>query len=99
VNTEFDGVEWDATKSDANVAHRGFGFDFAADVFNRDHVQRESRGQEHDESRFVVIGVVDSLVITVVWTPRGTNRRIISARPASRKERRIYNGHRQKEAL
>lgn len=99
MGVEFDGVEWDENKSDWNVEHRGFGFDFGADIFDRDYVQRESRGQGHGEARFVAIGLVDELIITVVWTPRGTKRRIISARPASRKERRIYNDHRKKEAF
>ena len=96
---EFDGVEWNESKSDWNVKHRGFGFDFAADVFDDAYIESERRDREFGEPRFVVIGRVDDLVITVVWTPRGPNRRIISARPSSRKERRIYHGHRQKETL
>jgi uncharacterized protein len=99
VSEEFDGVEWDEKKSTWNATHRGFGFDFAANVFHDDYVESESCRYEDGEPRFVVIGCVDDLVITVIWTPRGANRRIISARPASKRERRIYHGHRQKEAL
>lgn len=96
---EFYGVEWDDNKSDWNVKHRGFGFDFAADVFDDAYVERASCERGLEESRFVVFGRVDDLVITVIWTPRGSNRRIISARPASKKERKIYHDHRQKEDL
>ena len=95
----FDSVEWDESKSNWNVKHRGFGFEFAADVFDDAYVESESCDQEFGEPRFVAIGCVDDLIVTVVWTPRGRNRWIISARPASRKERRIYRGHCQKETL
>jgi uncharacterized DUF497 family protein len=99
MDREFDGVEWDRAKSDWNREHRGFAFDVAADVFSDDYIESKSCGQELGEQRFVAIGSVDGRIVTVVWTPRGTNRRIISARPASRKERKIYYGHRQKETL
>ncbi|MBV8638432.1 MAG: BrnT family toxin [Candidatus Eremiobacteraeota bacterium] len=46
----------------------------------------------------MAIGMVNGIILTVVWTPRGTARRIISARRASRKERRRYYAHRSQEA-
>ncbi len=94
---EFENVEWDERKSAWNISFRGFGFDFAAQLFVEDYVERENRGRNFGEPRFVAIGHVGDVVLTVIWTPRGTNRRIISARRASRKEREIYNGYRQKE--
>ncbi|MHB8433500.1 MAG: BrnT family toxin [Candidatus Tyrphobacter sp.] len=99
MNEEGDGVEWDERKSDLNLELRGFGFDVAAEVFGDDYIESESHGQGFDEPRFVTIGRVDGLVLTVIWTPRGSNRRIISARPASRGERRIYHDHCQKETF
>ena len=50
--------------------------------------------------RYLVVGEVDEQVIAVIWTPREneTVRRIISARPASKKERKHYrDGGSQKE--
>ena len=35
-------------------------------------------------------GEVEGIIITVVWTPRGRRRRIVSARPASIRERHEY---------
>ena len=99
MNEEFDGVEWDKNKNDWNVRHRGFGFEFAAGVFAGAYVETASCNRETGETRFVAIGCVDDLVVTVVWTPRAPNRRIISARPSSRRERRIYHDHRQKGTL
>lgn len=95
----FENVEWDERKSARNVVVRGFGFDFAAMLFLEDYVERENRRQDFGERRFMTIGSVGGLILTVIWTPRGANRRIISARPASKKERSIYHGHREKETL
>jgi len=89
VSGSFESVEWDAAKSEKNRLLRGFGFAYAARVFLEEYVEEESRGN-FGERRFVVTGAVDDLVLTLVWTPRGTARRIISARRASRSERRMY---------
>lgn len=89
-----DGVEWDEAKSARNEERRGFGFDFAAQLFRGDYIEQESRGRDFGEPRFVAIGLVEGEIVTVIWTPRGSIRRIISARPASRRERRIYHDHR-----
>ena len=99
MDDRFDNVEWDERKSAKNALLRGFGFDFAAQLFFKDYVERENRERDFGEPRFVAIGRVGALIVTVIWTPRGANRRIVSARPASRKERKIYHGHRKKETL
>ncbi|HEY8693142.1 MAG TPA: BrnT family toxin [Chloroflexota bacterium] len=45
--------------------------------------------QDYGERRFVVIGEFQGIVLTVVWTPRGNRRRIISVwRASSNRERR-----------
>lgn len=44
----------------------------------------------YDEARINVLGAVDGVVIHVTYTMGGEVRRIISARPASKKERRRY---------
>ena len=96
---EFDGVEWDEEKSAGNEELRGFGFDVAADVFAGDYIEATSGNRDFGELRYIAIGCVDGLIVTVIWTPRGMNRRIISAHPSSRKERDIYRGYREKETL
>lgn len=45
-------------------------------------------GDVDGELRYLTTGVVEGLTLTVVWTPRGRRRRIISARVASGRERR-----------
>ncbi len=91
------GYEWDDKKSAECWRTRGFDFAYAARVFESVSWERPST-QEHDEQRFVTIGPVDDQMLTVVWTWRGTRRRIISARPASREERNGYRTFRQGQA-
>ncbi|MDH2909208.1 MAG: BrnT family toxin [Candidatus Eremiobacteraeota bacterium] len=63
-------VEWDERKSAENVLLRGFGFDFAAQLFFEDYVARENQGRDFGEPRFVAIGAIGALIVTVIWTPR-----------------------------
>jgi hypothetical protein len=44
----------------------------------------------YDEQRFQAIGIVNALLITVFYTERGDNIRIISARKATKHEQRTY---------
>lgn len=80
--------EWDGEKSDENAERRGFGFDFAALIFETDKtIEWQDERKDYGERRFIAIGEVDGYVLTVVYTDRDEVRRIISARLASRKER------------
>ena len=90
VPEQYEGFEWDAAKSAATFTGRGLDFAAAARVFESDHVEREDLRGEYGERRYVVTGEVEGIVITVVWTPRGRRRRIVSAWPASNRERRDY---------
>jgi uncharacterized protein len=84
---EFD---WDDEKSDKNLAERGFGFDFAAAIFAGRTLSRPDNRKDYGEDRFVAIGEWDDVVLAVVYTDRDGLRRIISARTASRKERKLW---------
>lgn len=86
------GFEWDAEKSERTRRLRGFGFRVAKLVF-RDPLVHEfvARGNRYGEQRFIAIGTVPIFgILFVVWTPRGPNRRIISARHANKSERSRY---------
>lgn len=75
----------DDTKSEINLKERGFGFRFAAEIFNRPTLLREDSRADYGEPRW------DrhrrGMVLTVVYTDRSDVRRINSARRANRKER------------
>ncbi|AXK81429.1 BrnT family toxin [Pseudolabrys taiwanensis] len=82
--------EWDETKRTANVQKHGIDFADAALVFN-DPAHLIYRSQRHTgEERFVAIGTVGAKIIAVIFTERGDNVRIISARTTRRIERELY---------
>lgn len=85
--------EWDEAKDRANRAKHGIGFDEAALVFASDHVVRPARPGWDGELRWKLIGPLNrNLIATVIHTDREGRIRIISARPAKRKEREIFHG-------
>ena len=84
--------EWDANKARANLAKHAVSFQEATTVFG-DSVSITIPDPAHSqaESRFIILGRSHSgRILVVVHTERGDNVRIISARPASRRERKQY---------
>lgn len=92
---DLDGFEWDEEKSARCLQERGFDFGFAAKVFDGGVIEWEDQRAEYGEQRFITIGEADGRFLAVVWTPRGTARRVISARPASLRERQRLNDSRE----
>jgi uncharacterized DUF497 family protein len=82
--------EWDPAKADANAARHGVQFSDAVFVFDDDRAFT-IHDPHPDEERFVTIGT-DPLgrVLVVVYTFRFRRIRLISARKATRAERRAY---------
>ena len=93
---------WDARKSEANLAARGFDFEFATLVFGGPTLERVDDRADYGELRVVAVGLADGLHLTVVYTDReGTRemvRRIISARRSNQQERRAYDQAYHEEA-
>lgn len=87
-------LDWDLGKSERNRRERGFGFDFAALVFEGGTIEWPDDRLDYGEARVRAIGEADGLVLHVVFTDRGDIRRIISARLASRKERDRWHASR-----
>lgn len=66
-------------------------FQTAKRIFDSPIVSRRDEGKDYNEIRYVSIGMIDKVaMIVVVHTNRPDRIRLISARPASRRERRIY---------
>ena len=90
------GFEWDETKAGANLTKHGVSFEEAATVFG-DPLSLTIPDPAHSqaEDRFVVIGQSHRRrLLVVVHTERGDNIRVISARRASKRERKVYEeGH------
>jgi uncharacterized protein len=84
--------EWDAIKAASNLAKHGVSFEEAATVF-RDPPSATSEDPDHSlgEERLISFGVsVSGRLLVVAHTDRRDTIRIISARPASAGERKIY---------
>jgi len=86
--------EWDENKASANLAKHGISFDAATLVFeDPDSFSAIDTKKDYGETRINTTGMVDGvLVATVTHTDRHGTTRIISARHATRKERKIYHG-------
>ncbi len=93
-------IEWDPTKDEANLAKHGLSFTEAAALFRSDVDYLEIFDHEHsgEEERFIAIGPIKRGVIVVVYTERDDDLlRIISARMATRNERRQFDGVRERD--
>ena len=87
-------TEWDNEKAQKNIRkHEGLTFEEASEVFDDPFALEkfDSLNSTIEESRYIVIGRIKRQIVTlVVYTPRGENRRIISARYATSNERKLY---------
>jgi len=85
--------EWDAEKAQANLSKHGVSFETAAQIFKRDRLNVRAEWVEN-EFRETDIGIADNLVIFVVaHTDRSGITRIISARRATRNERKLFDDY------
>jgi uncharacterized DUF497 family protein len=82
--------EWDEAKNRRNLAKHGISFEEAAGVFAGPMLGEVDDRGTYGEIRFRVFGTVAGRLLCVVYTMRQERVRIISARRASRAERRIY---------
>lgn len=89
--------EWDENKNVANKAKHGIDFETAALVFSdRRRVEFIDTIHSTDEERYITIGMAYK-VLFVVYTERQDVIRMISARLATAKERRLYYGDDKKD--
>jgi uncharacterized DUF497 family protein len=84
--------EWHRAKAADNVAKHGVSFEEAATAF-RDLLSATGPDPDHslDEERFVTFGISSrGRLLVIAHTERGDTIRIISARPATASETKIY---------
>ena len=91
-------IEFDPVKSEKNVRERGLAFDLVAD-FDFDHARivKDER-RDYGEARYRAVGRLNDTVAVVVFTIRHEAVRVISLRPANRKERLRYEEEDQDQA-
>jgi len=85
-------IEWDDNKAELNWKKHGIHFEDAALIFLDENLI-EDYDEEHsdEEDRIKIIGRVGKILV-VIYTERGEKYRIISARNATKKEKRKYYG-------
>jgi uncharacterized DUF497 family protein len=84
--------EWDPIKAASNLRRHGVSFEDAASVFG-DPLATTIPDPDHstEELRFVTMGTASSRgLLVVIHTDRSDRVRIISARPATRAEKKKY---------
>jgi uncharacterized DUF497 family protein len=85
-------VEWDGRKAAANRKRHGVDFADAVTALH-DELALTIQDESSDEERFITMGT-DALgrVLVLVYTWRDDRLRVISARKATARERRQYEG-------
>lgn len=84
--------EWDPEKAASNISKHGVSFEEAQTVFEDDlFVAFEDPDHSQGESRFIIMGQSTSKrLLVVAYTERRRAIRLISAREATKRERRDY---------
>ncbi|MEM8720257.1 MAG: BrnT family toxin [Cyanobacteria bacterium P01_G01_bin.39] len=82
--------QWDRDKAASNLSKHGIDFADAVSVFS-DEFAITIFDNHFDEERFITIGIdLFNRLIVVVYTMRNDEIRLISARKATKHERRQY---------
>jgi uncharacterized DUF497 family protein len=83
--------EWDAAKARLNYRKHGVTFHLAkkafADPFT---VEILDEREDHGEERYLLVGMAEGELLSVIYTPRRGRFRLITARRATRHEQDHY---------
>ena len=79
--------KWDPKKEAHNLRKHRLDFTTASLIWNGPILEKVDARRDYGETRVVAIGEVDGRIMVVVFTWRGTSRRIISARKANPREK------------
>jgi uncharacterized DUF497 family protein len=86
-----DEFEWDATKAESNLVKHGVGSEAARCVFDDVFaLERCDFDSAPGELRYVITGMLNDVILTVVYMERSDRTRIISARRATKHEQEEY---------
>lgn len=83
-------VTYDPDKRRRTLKERGLDFDDAPQVLSGFHLTQPDLRMDYGEDREITVGLLDDIVVVLVWTEREESLRIISMRKADRDERERY---------
>lgn len=90
MNSE-DKFEWDRNKAASNKAKHGISFEEAKGVFHDTYaIEKLDNQEDYGEVRYILIGMTEGKLLSVVYTERGEKVRLISARKADKDEQNEY---------
>ena len=82
--------EWDEDKARINVARHGLDFELVMRAWANPVFSYPDTREDYGEERMIGFGAIGASVIVIVFTERGSNIRLISARKAKKHEQRYY---------
>ena len=81
---------WDEKKRKLNLAKHGVDFHDASEIFDGPLVTVEGTREDYDEPRYVALGLLHGVVVSVAYAECRDDVRIISIRKALRHEARFF---------
>ena len=94
------GFEWDELKNQLSIKKHGVSFNTAKQIFEGPVLTWRDTRKDYGEVREISLGKVEGQdLLTVAHTDRHDCIRMISARVASQKERRLFDDAERKNAL
>ena len=85
-------IFWNDAKRESNLRHHGLDFVDAKEVFAGPTFTFEDTRFAYDETRYVTLGVLRGVVVSIVHTETPRMIRIISFRKATKNEQTIFFG-------
>ena len=85
----FKEFEWDNSKRKINIEKHSIDFEDAIFIFCDPFILK--RSDQKQEERFLAVGSLEDLLISIVFTEREGRCRVISARRARNNEREAYH--------
>ena len=86
-------IVYDPVKRARVLEERGIDFRGAGQVFAGRHATVRDDRADYGEERWISVGHLDDRIVVVVWTARGSARRIISMRYCHAKEAKAWARH------
>jgi uncharacterized protein len=83
-------ITWDEAKRRLNLKKHGIDFRDADEIFDGPTVTAEDDRSAYGEQRLVSLGVLNGVVVSMTYTERNGDMRIISIRKALKHETRTY---------
>lgn len=80
--------EWDEAKRQSNILKHGIDFAESVSIYEGFVLTLRSANVDYGEERYLAVGLLKGVEITIVYTLRGEKYRIISVRRARTQERR-----------